>query len=383
MFWHRSIIAALLSFPLAAQASIPGPYQIQENRDVRVLLGSFQRFHISGLDLTLNGGIRFEGTSVFSLRCGHDQNGASFIEFGAGRKAIERLDVYSPSGFLQVNGKLYRNSITVLAKGENCLAVNTVDLEKYLAGLINREMLPTWPEEALKAQAVASRSYALAQMNASRNRDYDVESTTQDQVYEGAASETAKSNKAVDATKGLVLSFGMGPAKAYFHANCGGTTEVPESVWGTDNGQFRSVYCPYHKRERDRTRWSLSLTGKQIESALRKVAGLLPAGFLRLAKLEAGAPNANQRMNDVIVSDVSGNSIVVPAPLFRSALGNTKVKSTAFRVNPFGDGYAIAGEGYGHGVGMCQIGARAMAEEGKSYQDILRHYYPQAKLTRL
>jgi stage II sporulation protein D len=383
MFRHRYIIAALLFFPISARAHIPGPYQVQPSRDVRVLLGSFDRFHISRLDLTLNGGIRFEGNSVFSLHCGQDRNGASYIEFGAGKKAIDRMDIYSPSGFLQVNGKLYRNNLTIYAKEQKCMVVNTVDMEKYLAGLINREMLPSWPEEALKAQAVASRSYAIYQMQANRNREFDVESTTQDQVYDGASSETAKSNRVVQTTRSEVLSFGAGPAKAYFHANCGGMTEVPESVWGTQSGQFRAVYCPYHKKERDRMSWSLSLSAKQVEQALRKITGLLPSSFLRLARLEAGAPNAHQRLNDVVVSDSKGNNIVVAAPLFRAALGNTKVKSTAFRVESQGDHYHIRGEGFGHGVGMCQMGARAMAEGGKKYQEILRHYYPHAKLSRL
>lgn len=384
MFWHRSTIAALLLFPISSPALVEQPGSARTYKEVRVRLGTFHRVSLSGVDLTLNDGIRFEGSTIFSLRCGRDREGTSFIEFGAGRKALTKLEIYSPSGFLHLNGKLYRNRITVSAQGENCSVVNTLDLNKYLAGLINKEMLPNWPLEALKAQAVASRSYALHQIQASRDRDFDVESTTQDQVYEGAASETAKSNQAVLATQDLVLSFGGNqPAKAYFHANCGGMTEVPEAVWGNEAGRFRAVHCPYHKKERDRKRWSLSLTRAQIENALRKISGLLPANFRRLAKLEDGAPNASRRLSDVIVSDASGNNFVVPAAQFRSALGNTKVKSTAFRISAHGDRYEISGEGFGHGVGMCQVGARAMAEEGKAYQDILRHYYPTAKIVRL
>lgn len=384
MFWHRSIIAASLLFPFLSQAAIQNPEIARSYQEIRVLLGTFHRVSLSGIDLTLNDGIRFEGSSIFSLRCGKDKNGTSYIEFGAGKKALDKLEVFSPSGFLHLNGKLYRNRLAISAKGERCTVVNTVDLNKYLAGLINKEMLPNWPIEALKAQAVASRSYALYQIRANRDREFDVESTTQDQVYEGASSETAKSNEAVLATQDLILSFhGQEPAKAFFHANCGGMTELPQSVWGQDSGPFRAVYCPYHKKERDKKRWSLSLTRTQIEGALRKISGLLPANFRRLAKLEDGAPNANRRLNDVIVSDVSGNSFVVPATQFRNAIGNTKVKSTSFRIAARGEHIHIYGEGFGHGVGMCQVGARAMAEEGKPYQEILRHYYPAAKIVRL
>lgn len=83
------------------------------------------------------------------------------------------------------------------------------------------------------------------------------------------------------------------------------------------------------------------------------------------------------------VSDKSGQSVLVSANTFRNALGNTRVKSTAFRIARGPDGYTLEGEGNGHGVGMCQVGARAMAEEGRSYEQILQFYYPLAKIRRL
>jgi stage II sporulation protein D len=350
---------------------------------IRILLGTFPRFRLSGTDLLVGGTQTLSGESFLSLHCGQNKNGQGFVDYGGSRITAEKLEVASASGFFKLNSKLYRDRLTILPRASGCAVVNTLGIEKYLAGLINREMSPSWPIEALKAQSVASRSYAIYQMHQSKVREYDLESTTQDQVYDGAESETPRSNEAVESTRGMVLTFSDNPIKAYFHANCGGITEVPEFVWGGEIAGFRPVVCPYHKTKRDQKRWSLSLTKPQIEHALRKIAGLLPRGFVRLAHLEAGAPNSSGRLSDVMLSDISGNSALVSANVFRNAMGNTRVKSTAFHIVEDAHGVELDGEGYGHGVGMCQVGARAMAEEGKRYQDILAYYYPLAKIRPL
>lgn len=391
--WPRSCAALgifSLMLPMAAQAIPAPPSAILKERpriaarSVRVLLGSLARFNVQGENLLLNGSIRLAGTSVFSLRCGREkESGAPFVEFGAGRRALGTLEISAGEGSLRMNGRGYREKLLVHSKGNHCLVVNSLDLDRYVAGVIGREMSASWPLEALKAQAVASRSYALFQMAANRSRDFDLESTTQDQVYEGAGGEAPSTLMAAEATRGEVLGHGKDPLKAYFHANCGGTTEVPGFVWGGEAKAFRPVACPYHKRERDRTRWSLRVSLAQLEGALKKISGLLPKGFRRLASLEAGAPNESRRLSDVAISDAKGNSVLVSANAFRNALGNTKIKSTAFRIERGPTGYTLEGEGNGHGVGMCQVGARAMAEEGRSYEQILQFYYPLAKIRRL
>jgi stage II sporulation protein D len=143
------------------------------------------------------------------------------------------------------------------------------------------------------------------------------------------------------------------------------------------------VICPYHQRPRDRQAWSISLTKIQIESALKRIAGLVPKHFLRLASLEAGAPDPSHRLSDLSLSDSTGNNILISANAFRNALGNTRVKSTSFTIHKDRKGYTLEGEGNGHGVGLCQIGARAMAEAGKTFQQILQFYYPLAKIRAL
>lgn len=349
---------------------------------MRVLLGTFPRFRLAGLDLKIDGQL-FAGNGFFSLRCGLDQQGQGFVEYGPAKKSTTKLEVIAAAGFLKLNGKLYRDQLTIYPRAGGCAVVNTLGIEKYLAGLINREMSPSWPVEALKAQAVASRSYAFFQMQQHVQREFDLESTTQDQVYDGAEAETPRSNTAVEETRGMVLKFARDPIKAYFHANCGGTTEIPDFVWGGGVAGFRPVACPYHREKKNQKIWSLRLSKPQIEQALRKVGGLLPRGFVKLAHLEAGAPNSSGRLSDLMLSDAAGNSALISANTFRNAVGNTRMKSTAFRVEENSQAVEFSGEGFGHGVGMCQIGARAMADEGKSFHEILTYYYPLAKIRPL
>ncbi|RZA04600.1 MAG: SpoIID/LytB domain-containing protein, partial [Proteobacteria bacterium] len=260
LFPLLTISALSLAFALSAHASVVPPKKgrkpasLPSLEEVRVQLGQFSRASISGQDLLLDNRQTLEGNVTFSLRCGANADGP-FIDYGGGRVASGRLEVTAPGGFLRVDGKLYRQRLTVLARGNSCTVINTVSLEKYLAGLINKEMVPSWPIEALKAQAVAARTYALYQAQQNHGKDYDLDSSVLDQVYDGAASETPRSTSVVDATKGEVLAFANQPLKAYFHANCGGMTEVPVTVWGSEDQAFRPVVCPYHQRKRDRTRW--------------------------------------------------------------------------------------------------------------------------------
>ncbi len=382
-FFLATLVAGMAS--PAVSFAIPRPPGIPPRSNfVRVLVGAHPRFSISGYDLVLGGNLTLPGNSAFSLHCGAEPgSGAPYVEFGAGRRISGKLEIFAPGGFVQLNDKSFRSRLTIIPQGFDCLVVNTLDLEKYLAGVISMEMSPGWPLEALKAQAVASRSYALFQIQSNRAHEFDLESSTRDQVYEGAANEQPRSMQAVEATRGLALVYGDSALKAYFHANCGGITEVPELVWGGEVKAFRSVVCPYHKRQRDRKHWTLRLTKIQIENALKKITGLLPSSFRRLASLEAGAPDSSQRLSDVALSDNAGNNLLVSANAFRNAIGNTKLKSTFFQIHRDTTGYSLEGEGNGHGVGLCQVGARAMAEEGRSYRQILHFYYPLAELKAL
>lgn len=383
----RSLVLPLLA-ALAANraAALPSPPSFEprgRSAQVRVLLGRHFRFTVAGENLLLGRTMPFPGENVFHVRCATAPSGAAYVEFGAGRRSYGQLEISVPEGALRIGGKRYRGRVTVLPRGPSCLVVNALGLEDYIASVIGREMSASWPMEALKAQAVASRSYAIFQAQANRSRDFDLEGSTQDQAYDGMGSESARTRRAAAATKGLALVYSNSALKAYFHANCGGATEVPELVWGGEAQAFRPVICPYHRHARDRQTWSIRLSREQIEGALRRITGLLPNSFRRLALLEPGAPDASGRLSDLSLSDPDGNTILLNSNTFRKAVGNGRLKSTAFQIRKEARGYVFEGEGHGHGVGLCQVGARAMAEEGKSFREILGFYYPLAKIRPL
>ena len=347
--------------------------------DIRVNLGKFSNPEIHGTDLYADE--MPTNSSELRMGCSEAPNGEQIILAGNGKKFTSPTTIESHGGFIFLNNKSYRGQITIYAEKEDCIAINTVDTEKYVAGLINKEMLPSWPLEALKAQAVASRTYALYQKEQNKNKIYDVENSTQDQVYDGADSETPKSNMAATSTQKTILSWRGKPIKAFYHANCGGQTESPEAVWGYNYGYFKPVICPFHSKPQDQNKWSLNISVDVLDRTLRKISGILPRNFSRVAAVEAGSLDGSHRRNSVVVSDVSGNSTKISSNTFRNLVGNTKIKSTDFDIKKNGAGLFFTGVGNGHGVGMCQVGVKVMALQGKKFRDILKYYYPLAKLS--
>ncbi len=343
---------------------------------VRVSLGTRASFVASGYALQLNKRI-LSSESFVGIHCLKNK-----VAYGFGQTA-EKLEIRAGGGFVFVDGKPYRNEITVVPQAGGCLVINTLDIEKYLAGLINKEMLPGWPMEALKAQAVAARSYALYQMDHRTNELYDLESSTQDQVYEGARSESPRSNRAVEETRGEVLSWKHETIKAFYHSDCGGHTESAREVWGTEYGYISPVTCPFHAKQSVRRSWRTHFSLAELERKLKNVVGLLPRGFFGISHIYAGPKDLSNRVRAVLVADASGKTVKIPANAFRNALGNTRVKSTAFSLTASAGKVNIAGEGFGHGVGMCQLGAKVLAQSGRNYRAILSYYYPLAKLERL
>lgn len=348
---------------------------------IRVNLGTHKTFQIRGQDLLLGGRALGVGAQEFPVHCDTDSETPIIIS-GIGRVGTPAT-LESPSGFVWFNGHNYRARLTVYAENGLCTVVNTLSMDHYLAGLLNKEMSPSWPLEALKAQAVASRTYALYQKTQNRTRPFDVDSTTIDQVYEGSDSETVRSHLAVQMTAQTALTWQGEPIKAFYHADCGGRTEVPQDVWGSDFAYFKPVICPYHQSSEAKSKWSYAVTKPQLTHLLKRIAGLLPHNFLQIAQVEAGPLNQNQRRQNVSLKDSQGQQVIISANSFRTALGNTRVKSTAFALQSTGDGFSIAGHGYGHGVGLCQIGAREMAKQGHNSSEILHFYYPLAKLSHI
>jgi len=146
-----------------------------------------------------------------------------------------------PGGFVSAKGKWYRGLLVVQNKNKKLTVINDVELEDYIRGVVPAEMPPSWELEALKAQAVAARSYALANLGKRAIFGYDLKDTPEDQAYGGASAETIRTNDAVQSTLGLVLTYNMKVVPAYYTASAGGQTVRASVAWGNDLPFIRSV----------------------------------------------------------------------------------------------------------------------------------------------
>ncbi len=280
-------------------------------------------------------------------------------------QSIELLWPYDKPG-LEWEGELFRGRVLVEQSRGELYVVNTLPVEAYLASTVGGEMSASWNLEALKAQAVAARSYAIYRHAHPKHSLYDLERTTEDQVYFGVRSESPRTWNAVKETVGLYLAQSGKPALAHYHSRCGGETVTAEGVWNRDQSPGLRVPCAYCRRFP--FRWLASWTPAEF---LRKL-GLAPsaqAGVVPIRRSESG------RVYDVEVSN-GEETRRFSADNLRRLLGYSTVKSSTFSVTPGSHQVQAEGVGAGHGVGMCQWGAKYLADKGVPFDKILAHYYP-------
>lgn len=280
----------------------------------------------------------------------------------------------SAAASLQINGKGYRGVIEITAADKGLLVVDELPLEDYLVGLINCEISSQWPIEVVKAQAVIARTYALYQMEARKNAQFHLESSVMDQVYDGCDIEDSRAARGVGETAGEVLTIDGKVIQAFYHSKCGGHTEAAENVWGVSLPYLQGVDCKYCLTAAA-SRWEQAIALKKIESLL-KGGGYQVAG---LRDIKPGRKNRSGRLTDLTIHSARG-SLIISAVNFRKLIGYSVIKSTNFEVRTAGDEALFSGAGYGHGVGLCQWGAKQRAEDGFVYREILSYYYPGTRL---
>lgn len=276
--------------------------------------------------------------------------------------------------FIKVNNQAYRGEIEVRKRDDTLLVINEVDLEEYLYGVMKHEISPAWPKEAIKAQAVAARSFALNKRLKNVGEPYDLVATITAQVYGGLSGEDPRSNEAINETRGEVLSYQREPIAAYYHATCGGETEDVENVWGGRVPYLKSVKCKYCK-DSPHYEWKKELSLSEISNALSH------KGISEVESIEVYKRSDTGRVVKLVVEDEFGKHII-SGNQFRMALGPNVIKSTLFEMKEKHGRIEFKGEGWGHGVGMCQWGARGMAEKGYNYKEILKHYYSDAEIEK-
>jgi len=290
---------------------------------------------------------------------------------------FRRLLFSAPSA-VYINNKPYRGLAELSVADKGILVVNQLPLEEYLIGLINCEISSAWPIEAVKAQAIIARTYALNRKMARLTSPYHLESSVIDQVYEGSLIEDSRSRRAVLETEGEVLTFGGAIIQAFYHSSCGGRTESSENVWGASLPYLKGVECQYCLTSPTGTIWEYKLSLKEIEERLRG-AGYKVAG---LYDIKPGADNSRGRLKQVLLLASRGGG-AISGEQFRKAVGYGFIKSTRFTVKNSKNEISFSGSGNGHGVGLCQWGAKQRALDGFSSGEILSYYYPGTELKKL
>lgn len=298
-----------------------------------------------------------------------------------GQKAWQLSIQPKDNGFVYIGDRWYRGVVRLVRTAGGLTAINKVNMEDYIASVIGKEMYPTWPIEALKAQAVASRSYALYQMKRPKYKLFDVADTVASQVYVGITGEAPSTQEAARSTAGQILMYGGQVVEAVFHSSSGGHTENAEFVWLKPKPYLKGV--PDFDQMAPVYQWTTTLTATQLRQRLPGLGTILSM-----------TPVRTSPTGRIQTIKIQGNTAarVMKGAEFRRILG---LRSTLFTAKPQFEplasqqpsspnlrpaGFTIEGRGNGHGLGMSQWGAHGMASAGKTYKEILAHYFQNTRI---
>jgi stage II sporulation protein D len=378
------ILSALAAGPGSAEASAPptradaaAEVKVEDEQVVRIAVGRFQgALTLSGpnLELRAGDGRRFPVSGPIVLAA--DATGIRL----AGRRIDAELLRISTEGEIVLRSHRYKRHLEVSWRSyrgrPELLVVHPLPMETYVAGIVGSELPHKWPYEAKKAQAVAARTYAVWQKYRRLDLPYHMESSVLDQVYHGAEREHPESVRAAAETRGVILTWGRRPAQAYFHAACGDKMESAKEGWGNDLPYLPDGTCGFC-RAAPRYQWSAEVSWKELDAALHTVLGAQPKTVKIVGTSKTG------RATKVLVTG-GGKKRVITGGDLRRLVGYTKLWSTWINtIVPTDKGLVFRGKGAGHGIGMCQWGARGMAEGGQGWEAILERYYPGAHRTRM
>lgn len=286
-----------------------------------------------------------------------------------------------------LNKACYEGEFVVSANGNKVNVVNVIDIEEYLRGVVPYEIgkLDESKIEALKAQAIAARTYAYKHFGSRATQGFDVYADTRDQVYKGLHSATEITDKAVRETEGIVMTYNKEFITAYYHSTCGGQTEGvvtwgrPDHPYLQSKPDLRPDGTPWC-RESNYTEWTREFTEDELRDLFQTNAKEAKANVPSFSSIHSISILDTLKSGRIHTLEISTNNGKFTAKadkirwLFKR--GGTILPSCFFRIHHNGNLWILKGKGFGHGVGLCQMGARARAQAGQSYIQILTHYYP-------
>ncbi len=353
-------------FDRAKKASIPPPIKPELEKkapNVRVLLQRKAKvIKIQGKDLKINGRITNRETITFYRE-----------SVGTNVYTIE-----SPYPIRVIAGKYskrVRGKVIVKAKKSRLMVINILDIEHYLWGVVPAESYPSWPLETLKAQAVASRTYAYYQVIHRKNWEYDLVDDEGDQAYKGVDRETKKTTRAVNETRGLVLMKKNRPILAMYTANSGGYTADASYIFNLNKTYLVAHPDPLSLKGK-MSSWKKSFTLYEIESRLKKIG--LPVNGLKNIIPKKRGPSGR-----IVTIEIVSKSLNKEYRT-RTTLGRAlRLPEILFSIDKIGNKIIFQGKGWGHGVGYSQWGSAEMGKRGYNFKQILEFYYPTTKLMKL
>ena len=284
-------------------------------------------------------------------------------------KSNQQFQIKSSDGRgIWVGQKRFPGKLNLFVLDSEILVVNVLGIEKYLSSVVGSEMPAKWPLEALKAQAIASRTYALKQKG---NNLFDIDSTQKNQVYNGLESRTYKTIRAVKSTRSLVLTYKNKLINALFHSSSGGMTENSQDVWKNKYPYLSSVKD--FDKNNPKFRWQKKFSSNELTNLFPKIGGLKNIEILditstgRVKNLKLiGAYGSDQISGVDFRKRLGLNSNFIRFKFFEEELNNN---------TPQKKGLIVFGQGSGHGVGMSQWGAKYLASRGQKAERILKHFY--------
>lgn len=372
------ILCLLLS--ASVEASVPS---------VKVLIAkSLKNIIVEGMDLKKmiphqKKEEQYSGRKKISFNCQISQKLKHLLP----KSPLMVASLSSPTGLISWGKQKYSGELHLLSNPgtESCDLVNSVPMETYLTTLLSKEMNGTWPVEALKAQAVAARTYAYDRIQRGIDVDtaeklYHLESSERDQVSGTFFDITKNTLQAARETEGEIL---VGPSgkisPAFFHSKCGGKTLRPDQVWGGVEEGYRSVSCTFCQSTGMKD-WKHQMKPQNLTQMVDKV-------LKRYYSDEIQGTDVKLMPDSIHNSELrlyAGDRLhIIKKAYLRNLAGREILPSNNFVVESRHNQFVVQGQGYGHGVGLCQLGALELAKRGYDYRQILSFYFPRHKMRKV
>jgi stage II sporulation protein D len=292
-------------------------------------------------------------------------------------KTNGNVSVVTNNGFVTLNKLKYRGKLILVPRSNNRFSVlEEIGIEEYLPGVIEGEMPIKWKDDALQAQVIAARSFAIYQMKTKGNALYHINKL--DLAYKGSYMNQLKAKEIVNKSRGTVMVYNWELFPGYFHSACGGHTEDINHVFKLKSiPPLSGVECG-HCNNSKYFNWKTKLGKNDIENKLSTTKNKLN----RIRSLVTEEIGPGGHCSTIKIED-SGGTIRINANNFRILIGPNNLRSTSFRVKDEGRSFVFEGSGWGHGVGLCQYGTQDMAKSGFKWFDILKHYYPEIDFVKI